>query len=203
MKYYREQMTARLCLLLCLLAGVTASAFSQQSAPLAERDTAIWKEFRSDEGGFLISFPGSPKAHVETSDAPGTRFELHIFSLTTTVEYSVMYADYPDVINDSNATLAKSVLDDGLHGAVAEMHSELLEVSAISLDGHPGRLYREKMPDGSILWGKTFLVGHRLYQIAVTTPKDETLSEEVVRFYRTTAERVLNSFRLTRSKDPQ
>ena len=91
-----------------------------------------------------------------------------------------MYADYPSWANDEDPALAKKILDDGLAGAVAEVKSKLLEVEEISLQKHPGRQYTERMPNGNILRGKTFLAGNRLYQIAITTPKEEGKIPEAI-----------------------
>jgi hypothetical protein len=157
-----------------------------------ERDPASWKEFSSQDGRFAVKFPGTPK---EDTQSVG-EFRLKIHRLTTFAEYSVMYADYPEWANDNDPRVAGSILDDGLKGAVAEVNSKLLEVQEVSLDGHPGRLYKERMPDGSILRGKTFLVGHRLYQIAATTPTEEGAPAEETRFYQAVANKFLESFHL-------
>ena len=103
---------------------------------------------------------------------------------------------YPSWANDEDPALAKKILDDGLAGAVAEVKSKLLEVEEISLQKHPGRQYTERMPNGNILRGKTFLAGNRLYQIAITTPKEEGKIPEAIQFYQVTANKFLGSFRL-------
>jgi hypothetical protein len=173
------------------------SAFAQKTQPkdvdaVAEDSPAAWKEFSSAEGRFAAEFPGSPKQSTQ----PAGQFTLNLFQLTSAFEYSVMYADYPEWANDSDPALAKKILDSGLEGAVAEVHAKLLEVNEVFLGRHPGRQYVERMPNGSILRAKTFLVGHRLYQIAITTPKEEGAIAEAVKFYQATAAKFLDSFRL-------
>jgi len=171
--------------------------FSQDSKPKdvdasAEQSPASWKEFNSKAGRFAIEFPGIPKESAQ----PVGEFTLKIHQLRTSFEYSVMYADYPEWVSDKDPALARKVLDNGLEGAVAAVKSKLLDVQEIALDNHPGRQYTERMPDGSILRGKTFLVGSRLYQIAITTPKEEDAPDAARQFYLTTAKRFLDSFRL-------
>jgi len=159
---------------------------------VADASAAVWKEFSSKEGGFSVQFPGAP---TQSSQQMGD-FTLKLFQLHTAFEYSVMYADYPSWANDEDPALAKKILDDGLAGAVAEVKSKLLEVEEISLQKHPGRQYTERMPNGNILRGKTFLAGNRLYQIAITTPKEEGKIPEAIQFYQVTANKFLGSFRL-------
>jgi hypothetical protein len=173
------------------------SALAQKPRPkeinaVAEDSPGAWKEFSSAEGRFAIQFPGSPRQSTQ----PIGQFTLNLFQLTSAFEYSVMYADYPNSVNDSDPALAKKVLDSGLEGAVAQVQSKLLEVKEVFIEKHPGRQYVERMPDGSILRGKTFLVGHRMYQLAITTPKEEGAIPEAVKFYQTTAAKFLDSFRL-------
>jgi TonB family protein len=66
----------------------------------------------------------------------------------------------------------------------------------ISIDGHPGRLLRERLPNGNILKAKMYLVGQRLYQIAVTIPKPDS-SPDMGRAYEKFADKFLDSFKLT------
>ena len=183
---------------LCLLGFLSASAsLAQKAQPkdvsaVVDASPAAWKEFSSTEGRFAIRLPGTPK---ESTQSLG-QMNLRIFQLQSAFEYSVMYADYPEEINDSDPALAKRVLDNGLEGAVAAVNAKLVEVQEVSIGKHPGRQYVEQMPNGTIMRGKTFLVGNRLYQIAITTPKEEGSLAESVRFYRDTAAKYLDSFRL-------
>ena len=180
------------CGLLCVSFCLAQKSQPKDVDAIAEQSPASWKEFSSREGRFAIKFPGVPKAETQ----PIGEFVLTIHKLQTFAEYSVMYADYPEWANDKDPRLAKRILDDGLEGAVAETRSKLIEVEEILLDDHPGRRYTERMPDGSVLRGKTFLVGHRLYQIAITTPKEDGATSDAIKFYQSTASKFLASFRL-------
>jgi TonB family protein len=139
--------------------------------PEAESDPASWKEYSSAEGRFSITFPGTPKVEVTTMNVPGGTFEIHIHNLKASSEYGVIYADYQIPVGDSN--VAKQLLDNGAKGAAATVNAELLSMTDITIDGSPGRLLRERLPDGRILKAKMYLVGRRLYQIAVTMPQAE------------------------------
>ena len=105
-----------------------------------------------------------------------------------------MYADYPIPVGD--AEVAKKVLDNGAKGAVESVNSELLELKEVALDGHPGRYLKERMPGGELMRVKMLLVGQRMYQVAITTPREEGASAEMVKQYETMADKFLNSFKL-------
>ncbi len=180
-------------------ARYVADLLSTSETPQAENSSQAWKEYSSAEGGFTILFPGNPSLETQVIEAaPGVQFKLRIYKLKTLAEYSVMYADYPIAVGDP--AIAKNVLDDGVKGAVASVNSELLELKEIKLDGHPGRYLKERMPSGEIMRVKMLLVGQRMYQIAITTPREEGTSAEMVKAYETMADKFLNSFKLLKKK---
>lgn len=164
----------------------------QTSSP--EANPTNWKTFESAEGRFSIQFPGTPKVGTEPLDSAG-QVVLHKSSLTTKAEYGVIYADYPMKIE--GAAAAKQILDDGAKGAVAGVSSELLSISEISLSGNPGRALKERMKDGAIMQMRMFLVGQRLYQIAITMPTMQGAKVKDVAIYEQAATRFLDSFQLT------
>jgi hypothetical protein len=68
-------------------------------------------------------------------------------------------------------------------------------MTEISIDKHPGRLLRERLPDGKTLKAKMYLVGQRLYQIAVTMPRADT-TPDGGKSYEKFADKFLDSFKL-------
>ena len=181
---------------------VAALLPSAEAAPAAQTEIkpSAWKEFSSAEGRFSVLFPGVPALENRVLEpAPGVEFKLRIYSVMTPAECSVMYADYPTPISDPEA--ARSVLDNGAKGAVASVNSKLLELKEIALDGYPGRYLKERMPSGEIMRVKMVLVGQRLYQVAITTPREDGISSEQAKKYQQMAEKFLNSFKLTKSED--
>lgn len=171
----------------------------QSKTAQTETSSQAWKEYSSAEGGFSILFPGEPSQETQLIDAaPGTQFKLRIHKLKTLAEYSVMYADYPIPVGDP--AVAKNVLDNGAKGAVASVNSELLELKEITLYGYPGRYLKERMPSGEIMRVKMLLVGQRMYQVAITTPREEGTPAEIVKSYEMMADKFLNSFRLLKTK---
>jgi TonB family protein len=162
----------------------------QTSSP--EANPTNWKTFESAEGRFSIQFPGAPRVGTEPLDPVG-KVLLHKCSLNTKAEYGVVYADYPMKIE---ASAANQVLDDGAKGAVTALSSELLSISEISLSGNPGRQLKERLKNGAIMHARMFLVGQRLYQIAVTLPPTENSNADQVALYEDAGTKFLESFKL-------
>ena len=164
--------------------------------PLAtpEVDPKSWKEFSSTDGRFAAQFPGTPRATTETVNVSGGQLEVRIFQLQTFAEYSVIYSDYPAA--PSSAEAAARILDTIVKGAARAVNATLLSETEISIEGHPGRLLKERLPGGSILRAKFYLVGRRLYQVAITTPPEEGASAATVKFADDTAWKFLGSFKL-------
>lgn len=184
----------------CLFAGasvVVGQTVSPNPALSVDANPDVWKRFVSREGRFTVIFPGTPKVSEETISAPPLTFVAHKTQLTTFAEYGVIYGDYPKEIIDQ--TPADVILDQGAKGGVAEVNSKLLSISPITVNGYPGRLMKERMPNGTIMQAKIILVGRRLYQVAITTPKPDGANRETLGVYDAIAERFLNSFELITS----
>ena len=173
-----------------------AQSDNSSSKPVQFEDSKLeWKEFSSTAGKFSALFPKPAVLSVKPVKlSPEVEINLYIYSLTSSAEYSVMYADYP--IPTDNPTVAKNILDFGAEGAVASLQSERLEKKEITLDGNPGRYLKEKLKSGEILRVKMILVGQRLYQVAITTPNETGVAEESIRLYQKTADKFLDSFKL-------
>jgi len=193
--------TARHALLFVILVCGAAPCLTQANRPgdepAGEFNPVSWKEYSSAEGRFSILFPGTPKEETKSLDVQGAKFKLHIHKLKTFSEYGVIYADYPIPLDDPD--VAKRVLDNGARGAASSVNAELLSVTEISIGGHPGRLLTERLPDGSALKAKMYLVGQRLYQIAVTMPKAES-GPDGGKALEKFADKFLDSFKLVNRK---
>lgn len=177
-----------------------ADLLPSSKAPQAENSPPAWKAYLSVEGGFSILFPGDPIQETQSIEAaPGVQFNLRIHKLKSLAEYSVMYADYEIPVGDP--AVAQNVLDNGAKGAVASVNSELLELKKITLYGYPGRYLKERLPSGEIMRVNMLLVGQRMYQVAITTPREQGTSAEIVKAYETMADKFLNSFKLIEKKE--
>jgi TonB family protein len=165
-------------------------------ASAAEADPRNWRVYAPPGEGFSVQLPGKSRGQTQQTPRPdGTATARRVHSLKTFAEYGVKYEDYPFAI--SGAEEAQRILDAGAQGAVAEANAELLESKEISLGGRPGRALKEKLPDGRIMRVRMYLVGSRLYQLAITTPKEDDAPAFAIRFYEATANRFFDSFKLT------
>ena len=187
------------CLLttVSLVMGQTGTA---NPALSVDANPNAWKRFVSAEGRFTAVFPGAPRVADETIGSPPLTFVVHKTQLTSLAEYGVIYSDYPRAFIEQ--TSPDVILDQGAKGAVAEVNSQLLSVSSITVNGYPARLLKERMPNGTIMHAKMVLVGRRLYQAAITTPKEDGASRETLSIYKAIAERFLNSFEIINTSLP-
>src|ERR1044072_327138 len=186
--------------LILLTLTLTHSSVAQEkppapAAPLAtERDPRVWREFTSAAGRFAVTLPGDMTLKTERMPTPdGGGIPLSIYTLMTSAEYGVIYADYPFEVK--GAEMQRNLLDGGARGAVASVGSQLLDIKEVSLGEHPGRALKELMRDGRIMHVRLYLVGSRLYQVAITLPKLGE-ADPVVPFAEEVAAKFLDSFRL-------
>jgi hypothetical protein len=149
---------------------------------------SAWKEFNSSEGAFSVLVPGTPKEQTINVNIEGTPIDCHFFMLEQKdMVYLVAYADYPEALIHGRALDA--ILDGARDGAVANCKGRLLGESTISLNQYLGRELKIESPDGeSTMKARIFMVGRRLYQVEVATPKEKDFSKNIGKF--------LDSFKL-------
>ncbi|MCA1592122.1 MAG: energy transducer TonB [Acidobacteria bacterium] len=192
----------RTSLLLAALVAGALPGFAQTGKPSVEPPPPVaveysskaWKEFSSAEGRFTVLLPGTPTPQVQTQDTAIGKLDVHTFTLTTSMQYGVMFVDYPRTMEDSGA--AKQFLDGARDGGVKGVNGTLLEEKETSLDGHPGRIIKVRVGDGYVMRVKFYVVKNRLYQLGVTM-WDKDAPEAAARFHDETAARFLDSFKLT------
>ncbi len=152
--------------------------------------TPDWRTFTGPDGDFAIDMPGDPQSSTSTSDTDVGQVSMNMFTVRVgNDEYIVAFSDYP-----AELIAAKSVQDfmnDVRDNALNNTSGKLITEQNIELNGYPGRYLNVKSPDGNgIAEARLYLVGNRLYQVFVATPKEEAGSADSQRF--------LNSFTLMR-----
>lgn len=168
--------TKRLSAALLLTALCALQAVAQQQT---------WQRFDSPEGRFHILMLGKPQVEVKDVDSPVGKLTLYAYSASNDTGYFlVSYGDYP--VEPKDAAQLESVLDGVTTGVLKGLGAEILgEQRKIALKGFPGREFKaQKAVNGAevIFSWKIYLVGRRLYQLAVVTQKSQDDAPEVVKF---------------------
>jgi hypothetical protein len=169
--------------------------------PAVEYNPNAWKEYSSPRGRFTIMFPGTPTDEDNSSGS----LEGRRYMLKTTAVYTVYYSDFPaNFPNDleKEGALRKQFLDASRDIVLARSKGKVLSETDISIDGHPGRMIKIALANGTIYRDKTYLVGKRIYQIIVVTPS-ESLAPDGGRFDETRATKFLDSFKLASSENKE
>lgn len=141
-----------------------------------------WEKFSSSQGAFSVLMPGTPTEQIRTANTAFGSIDVHMYLLEQTdVVYMVAYSDYPNTVVQGRTP--DMILDGARDGAVANAQGKLLRELIISLDGHEGReLHIETAGGKATIKARIFIVGRRLYQEMVLTPKEETFSTNVNKF---------------------
>lgn len=143
---------------------------------------STWEEFSSSEGAFSILMPGTPTEQTKTVNTAVGPIDAYFFLLERKdIAYMVGYSDYPDTVVQK--TNPDAILEGARNGAVANVQGKLLNELIISLNGYPGRELKIEPAGGKgTIKAKIFIVGNRLYQVMVVTPKEKAFSKNVRRF---------------------
>jgi hypothetical protein len=130
--------------------------------PVKEYSETAWKEFKSAQGRFSVTLPGTPKEEVGTRDTKIGKLTTHYFDLETDLgHYLLIYVDVPMAPTTPEDT--KAALDSSRDQALANGARLLLE-NDISVAGVVGRELLVEQ-NGLILKARYFFVKGRLYQM--------------------------------------
>jgi len=133
--------------------------------------------FTSDEGRFSVRMPNAPQHQVITID-PADPTPMHLFTAQRgTTAYMVAFADIP-----VDGRKAGEVLDGARDNALKRPGRTLLAERSLSLGSNPGRELEIAAPNDLLLRVRVFLVGARLYQVAVTTRDKNVLATDGAKF---------------------
>ena len=151
----------------------------------AFQERVEWPTLSSPEGRFSALMPEKPKTSVQHVDTAVGKLAYYSFaSSNNTCHFMISYADYPH--EPASATQTEAVLDGVRGGVMKGLAAELMSETKVTLNGHPGRELRaKKMSEGSevVFSWKMFLVGRRLYQMAVVTSKANAESADIQKFF--------------------
>ncbi|MGO8666736.1 MAG: hypothetical protein ACLQUW_01080 [Desulfobaccales bacterium] len=156
------------------------------------------RELVSAAGRFAVMTPVTLTEKVQPLETQGDQIDLHIFSgQLGDTGYFVSYWDYPPGLVQPDKL--QKMLDASRDGSVANVGGKLVREEKITLMGNPGRdlvidTGSSAGPGARLLRGRLFIVGNRMYQIMVVTPKNQKSSPETEAF--------LQSFKLLGGPPP-
>lgn len=142
--------------------------------------TLGWKQFRSAEGRFSISFPETPEIEVQNVASELGPLSTHTFTATEKeIAYAIAYTDYPDSI----APIEPAILIGGARDGVQEsLGATIVREKELRLGGNPGRDI-EMTTDELQVRTHIYLVGTRMYQMIAVVPKSGKAPKSVERFF--------------------
>jgi len=190
--------------MILLVALLCSSVMAQtRSAPAKDDNASGWKEFRSAEGQFTVSLPGTPITDIATVGTPFGDLKSHFLVLETgTFLYYVSYVDLP--AGPTTPEENKAALDQSRDRALAK--HRLISEKDITLDGIIGRELLVERNTGLILRGRFFYAKQRLYHVIITAPfnvvfrdgKPSPNAKDRTDLFEKTSARFLDSFKLTK-----
>lgn len=144
-----------------------------------------WTKLEPTEGRFRAFLPTKAEPTVSEVNSASGKIPVYTFaSSNNTGSFMLSYADYPNAA--SNPAHEQSVLDGVRDGVLKGTEGTLISESKLTLNGYPGReMKATRMVDGTemIFSWRLFLVGKRLYQLAVGSSKADSESPDIKKFF--------------------
>ena len=201
--------TLRPLLLLLAVAGeaLACPAQSRRESRTPKRPPSVgadaperWKEFSSEEGGFIVSFPGIPQQSSVPVTLSAGESLLHVVAYkSTSIIYAVMYISCPVDAND-----AEAVGDYFDNLRIGELESKssvgrsphVSSETAMPLDQYPGRFLQIDFKD-EVYRRRAVIAKGRLYVLTATASTRAARASAAAKKYESLSLKFLNSFDLT------
>jgi hypothetical protein len=151
----------------------SAGAPGASADPRADRP-----RYRSIDGNFEVSFPGTSEPKLETRPIlSGVEYVTK-----TQGELGTFLVGYDDTLKLAEPRAAKRVLDDVVKSTMAANHGKAERTTALTLAGkHPGRAFESSFlsKDKKRVRGywRLYVVKTRVYQVVALTEEDKPLSD--------------------------
>jgi hypothetical protein len=145
---------------------------------LAQRQAASWKEYVFADDGFAITFPETPRPHLDQKHP-----EMTVYTVFTLASAKLSLGVLHDN-RDCAATLAE-LKDGALKGKSAIDPSSLKD---LSIDGHPSVEYQYKASAGRVSSDRFYCVNGHFYSFSFEWPISTSRPASI--------SRIINSFRI-------
>lgn len=169
---------------LAFLGFASFSSYLHAQAP-SPAPSLEWRDFKSDAGRFLITFPGPPEIkELRAQRGPVTLSRhAHVLAVSGFV-FHTEYIDYPPGYSDPSLSLEGGI--SGFKHSIQGDGGSLLNEGPISRGTCEGReatfLFQPKRPNHPQFWhGRIFASGQRYYLMMFTADEDSPAAREVGR----------------------
>jgi hypothetical protein len=141
-----------------------------------------WKEFQPTDGGFIVLMPGTPTYEKLTSNTVIGPIDTNMYMFSgKKYMYAVGYSDYEDSIISNYST--EYMLNTKRDATIDNLQGKLLSELIIEKDNNPGREWRILSANEKYVFTiHVYIVGHRVYQIEITSAKEDLYSNDIAYF---------------------
>ena len=188
--------------LFVLLTPICFIVFAQTAkAPVKESKPNAWKEFRSAEGKFTVSLPGTPIADIAAVGTTVGALNTHFFVLKTdTFLYYISFADLPK--SPKTPEEHKAALTETRNRAAIKR--PIISETDVVFDGVVGKELLVEDEHG-IQLGRFFYAKERLYHLIINASREIAFSNgkasanaaDRTELFATTSKRFFDSFKFT------
>ena len=123
--------------------------------------------FTSKEGAFSVVLPEPPKEKSEDMNSNSGPTTLHTFTVERNEGQSFFMVGYSDYQNKLDV---EESLTGVINGQVDSLKGKITSDTAVTLDGHPGRLVTIESAE-AVFYSKIYVAGNRLYQVMFANAK--------------------------------
>lgn len=158
---------------------------AEETTELEEADDDL---YYSEDGKFKVKFAGEPKvsSDIVPTDVGDIEMMSFLYEKSITEAYMVAYSDYPTAMVEQSSV--KDMLIGAKNGSSGNMGITSFDLDEeVEMDGNPG-MYFKGNANSIYAEYKIFLVGSRLYQIAILRDGSYATPERSDEFF--------NSFKL-------
>lgn len=148
--------------------------------------------YHSVDGKFKVKFLGEPtvSSDIVPTDVGDIEMMSFLYEKSVTEAYMVAYSDYPSAMVEKSSV--KDMLIGAKNGSSGNLGITSFDLDEeVELDGNPG-MYFKGSANSIYAEYKIFLVGSRLYQVAILRDGSYSMPERSDEFF--------NSFQLTQEE---
>jgi|ERR1043165_2317523 hypothetical protein len=147
----------------------------------AERE---WNSYQPGNNACFIRLPANPEYQTQIIDATVTHiYVARDMTRTPPFVYTVTFGDYPKEKFVDNGS-PKKILDSDRDGFVKSVNGKVLNETAITKDGNPGRAVEISAESGQARYFlREYLVDNRIFHLAVCVPAASATDADVIKFF--------------------